>query len=1548
MSNISNEISRMRALAAKNRGNGAQESVSQEVSRMRGLVKQNTTPAQTPAVEKEEQRSIYDRLKDFVAAGREQAQPAAPTKTGDEFLDSYLGEISGNATAATRDTREGVNDVNYGKLAVGTARKGINQFAGGLTSTADMLLGQPLQAVGWKNNPISALNQEIKDEAAFLSSKYDENASKSVPARLIDKYGSATVAAIPRAALALYSGGASLGAQATTKGLQAASGAASKASSLGNTISTAIDGMARSPQYWMAFLQTAGNGYEQAKADGMDELHASTYGMTNGLVNALIEVGGGGIQELPAQLRTGNPNAIRAWVNTMLDEGKEEVVQGIMERGLQNLVYAKRNPLYSTEDENAIINPRVIGEDALGGAVVGGILGGGQALVNNAIQRKAGTPSQLTDVPLPRRDVQNVSALDVPAGESIAPGEGSFNDYYDISVGAAKPAAGKQVESNSKAILENKWMDDAAKASIDPITHERVSEEMSLRRAGARIARDSEGNIVNFNETVDDLLSLPHWGGEDSDLAQLLAQEAAKRGDADAFAALTSRYIETGTENAQALQARKKWVAESPENIIAESLDALSGADSKTANDAYAAVTALSEEFGKAKTAEDYIKIIRDTAKTRRTAGLFSKSQELSRFSNWALGRVLKNGDTEFLRSLAANGIVAIADDTNKTGIADGALSIRRLSMLSKPATFFRNLFSTGVFDLVESGTQNMAALLDSGVSRITGTRSVPADKSWGNAERRKAAADALAKSFLEVALDVDTQGFEGRYGSSANRAFHMSGNPAARLFSTLEKYMGYSLTTSDALFRGGAEAGVMSGLQELADLGLIKEATPGAKKNKSKGVTLADNAAEKFMPGTLVKALDRNNYGRVVDYNSEDDSYIVHFVSHTGHQADVRLPADQVTRAVTAFNAKRSAADVKPQTVEEMIAEMAADEAAYRTFHNDSGLSKVSGLIQKAGNVFHLGNLGAGDLAIPFAKTPSNVVSAIFDYSPFGLARGAYQLADVLLAARNGGINPKAQAEAVRNLARSLSGTALILIAKAAAEEGIITVLGDGKDDEDADALALEKMAGIKGVQLNVNALARRVLNGESGGNQDGDFLLALDAFEPFGAHFAIGAMIADDITPEMNGWGKLGTFAEDSAYGALSYLSDMPVASPFSDAVNDFIYSDGATVGEKLGDAALGFAAGIPSSFVPNIVKGIAQGTDAYQRDAYSSETRAGEIADTVKAGLPGLRQTLPVKLDSYGQPMENDSKALNFLNSTVLPGAVTRYEKPTAYDMLMEAYEAGRGAGVLPERKAPNSITVDNEDIKLNADAKSTWQQAAGQRHEKLLAATENNEAFSALPADTQAEVLKDLRTSAAWDGKTAIGYGDSLSEKEKAIAALGSGDWVSYFAFMGAYNEAADEDATANDMDTLENLLDIPMTDSVAKVIMDGDFAQMYKLTNAGVSVQDYFDYRAAIGNIKVAPGYSNKPNWQKFNAIGGLDADDTTKLTLISDLSESTGKKIKAAYNRGVSLDAAIDFYAAISARNEDGTDKNAAQKNAAVAALNLPQEVVGILNSALR
>lgn len=326
-----------------------------------------------------------------------------------------LGESLANkwtkgATTAEEANRAARNtSIDFLEAIPAAVQRGADQFYTGVTGAVDMLLGQPLQALGWENNPISNWNASAQAEAEGNAAKWGERIDNS-GARAIADVGSQVVAALPDAALAFLSGGTSLAPQVaaqTTRGLQAASTAARAADAVGDfarglgasgrvagaltdAASVAIPAateMLSNPQYWLSYAQTAGSSFNQARAEGADAAKATAYATVNGLLGAIVEMGGG-IQTLPAELRQ-SPSQVKAWLDGMIDEGGEEIVQGVIDRLSQNVTGLANNALFSFTDENAVFNPVTAAQEGAMGALVGGIVGGGQVLVNNAINNAA-------------------------------------------------------------------------------------------------------------------------------------------------------------------------------------------------------------------------------------------------------------------------------------------------------------------------------------------------------------------------------------------------------------------------------------------------------------------------------------------------------------------------------------------------------------------------------------------------------------------------------------------------------------------------------------------------------------------------------------------------------------------------------------------------------------------------------------------------------------------------------------------------------------------------------------------------------------------------------------------------------------------------------------------------------------------------------------------------------------------------------------------------------------------------------------------------------
>ena len=308
-------------------------------------------------------------------------------------------------------------------------------------------------------------NQAIDAEAQGVQQRYAENTQRGGRAsEVFEDMGAATVAAIPQAVAAFLTGGASTAAQAGALAERAAA-----TPGLVGTISRGMRAMAKDPNFQLSFVQVFGPGYEQAKADGADDLRASLYAVGNGLMNAAVEVGGG-IQTLPKELQTGG-NAWKSWVDSMLEEGKEEVVQGVIERAMQNTVYGRDNP-YIGVGNGAILDPAAAAEEFAGGAVVGGLLGGGQIGLNTIANRaaynaaKAQYNRDVRQNTAPEMDSKAAQAVDaVTRGESITGNQAAAIAKNPVAVETLEANTG--VKLNTQQPISQLKRDIAALASRD-------------------------------------------------------------------------------------------------------------------------------------------------------------------------------------------------------------------------------------------------------------------------------------------------------------------------------------------------------------------------------------------------------------------------------------------------------------------------------------------------------------------------------------------------------------------------------------------------------------------------------------------------------------------------------------------------------------------------------------------------------------------------------------------------------------------------------------------------------------------------------------------------------------------------------------------------------------------------------------------------------------------------------------------------------------------------------------------------------------------------
>lgn len=402
----------------------------------------------------------------------------------------------------------------------------------------------------------------------------------------------------------------------------------------------------------------------------------------------------------------------------------------------------------------------------------------------------------------------------------------------------------------------------------------------------------------------------------------------------------------------------------------------------------------------------------------------------------------------------------------------------------------------------------------------------------------------------------------------------------------------------------------------------------------------------------------------------------------------------------------------------EDALPDYAMETARQRTLQNDGDLAKASTGLRSALNHINLlrdskgGSFGVGDFALPFARVPANAVAQAANYNPVGLANGIKNVGRVLLQAKNGTLTPEMQAKAVRDVGRGLTGSALLGVFAGLALGGVISVA----ESDDPDKEALERAEGKTGTQLNLSAL-QRLLAGEDTTWREGDALMNIGFLEPINAIISLGALIADEYREDRKV--SPGEIVEASLSSIAQALFEMPAMSQINDVINSYTYSDAQTPGGRVIDTILGTAGKQASSFLlPNVIRGIATGLDDTIRNTYTG----GELENAINyaiAGVPIARETLPASLDNFGRERTYTGNALlDLLNANINPGQITTYKQDKVGAELERLYEATGNTGVYPKRKAPNSITVDGEKLRLNAEEKDIYQRTYGQSALRLI--------------------------------------------------------------------------------------------------------------------------------------------------------------------------------------------------------------------------------------
>lgn len=416
-------------------------------------------------------------------------------------------------------------------------------------------------------------------------------------------------------------------------------------------------------------------------------------------------------------------------------------------------------------------------------------------------------------------------------------------------------------------------------------------------------------------------------------------------------------------------------------------------------------------------------------------------------------------------------------------------------------------------------------------------------------------------------------------------------------------------------------------------------------------------------------------------------------------NQAYLLNATDEFYKGLARSNASHTQALVdqgKIKTADKDYAQNQADALArYRTFQDDSKLSlaiqQVHDVLNMVAGVGDSGRsirgrtvhaFGAGDIVAPFTRVAGNLASRGLEYSPANAVKGIVEMGKTVAQAVSGqNVDPAAQARAVSDTTRGLTGTAIAYGFMLLAQSGLLSQAGD---EDDPDVAALNSSEGITGTQLNISA-TERALSGGSTEWQSGDTLIDLSSIEPLNLLMNLGTEMAksegNPIVSSFNAVPK--SFMDATA--------ELPVMQFIGNAATDII-----KYGQDPQEVLLQEGANtVASSLIPNILRSTARGLDDRPRNTYSGDTLGEQVVDSVKNSIPGLRETLPGSVNPLGEEkLYQGGTADRLLNALLNPVGVNTYNQSEVSQNMEALRERTGETSFYPSKSAPSELSYTKD--------------------------------------------------------------------------------------------------------------------------------------------------------------------------------------------------------------------------------------------------------------
>jgi len=647
--------------------------------------------------------------------------------------------------------------------------------------------------------------------------------------------------------------------------------------------------------------------------------------------------------------------------------------------------------------------------------------------------------------------------------------------------------------------------------------------------------------------------------------------------------------------------------------------------------------------------------------------------------------------------------------------------------------------------------------------------------------------------------------------------------------------------------------------------------------------------------------------------------------------------------------------------------AELAQNIADYRLFKNkgvarnlSQGAHDVMNRLGVGGQITENGKMRRGGfgmaelLGFSYPGVPANLGVKPLEYSPLNAAKGIVEMVKYFNGMKaDGSPNLALRQQAAMDFARGVTGTAMIAALSALFRSGVFK---NFDDEDDEDVRAQNRAEGKTGTLINLSA-AERLFRGESSRWRDGDRYMNIAYLEPLNGLMAISDYISKDMKD--NGV-TAQSLAGDFMKGEWNGLLDMPVMqsiASLADVMNTKY--DEETGGSKIFDAAASIAGNAATGMIPGLLSQGAKAMDTVERDT-SADTVFGQTVNAAKNAIPGLRQTLPEKYDSLGNPVATpgDTTYDRVMNALFRPGTVANLHQSEASRIISDLIEQTGDKSIMPATRAPYSITVNGEKVELSANDRQKYKRENGAMVSDMVNDLTKDRSFQNSTPEEQKEVIKKIESYAMDRAKAeaakdkGLDYTSDFQTLLDGIEKPGSPYDVrkleeknvgEYLSFSTRLTEAQNN----GDYAAIDRLLsDYGKLDENTKNVLDDkgakDLKNLLAFKDAGSSADSFYKIKDAIGeeqwNLDAS---SSQGGHVRLAGLGSADIPDAEKDKLVESGAFGMSKTATSTYQilrqYGLSPKDASAWF-----ENADWFAKNAETEPKADGTLNAYEVAVGI------